>query len=154
MYFFTFQGQTHGIWSPQARGCTGASAAVLRHSNTGSELQFATHTTALGKAQSLTHWVRPGIELASSWILVGFIIAEPQWELQSILIYNIGYSYHFNQDLIQAPPYVLLINTDMQLVNWYTMANKYAIATWDVWPLSLHLPYAVGCKDKSIFNTD
>ena len=25
--------------------------------------------------------MRPGIELASSWILVGFVTAEPQWEL-------------------------------------------------------------------------
>ena len=30
---------------------------------------------------SLTHQARPGIELASSWILVGFVTAEPQWEL-------------------------------------------------------------------------
>ena len=29
---------------------------------------------------SLTHWVRRGIEPASSWILVRFITAEPQWE--------------------------------------------------------------------------
>ena len=29
----------------------------------------------------LTHWVRPGIKLASSWILVRLITAEPQQEL-------------------------------------------------------------------------
>ena len=33
---------------------------------------FATDTTARGNAGSLAHWARPGIELASSWILVGF----------------------------------------------------------------------------------
>ena len=38
-------------------------------------------TTAYGNAGSLTHCVRPGIELASSWILVGFVTSEPQWEL-------------------------------------------------------------------------
>ena len=32
-----------------------------------------TYTTAFGNARSLTHWVRPGIELTSSLILVGFL---------------------------------------------------------------------------------
>ena len=41
----------------------------------------ATYTTAHGNAGSLTHLARPGIELASSWILVGYITTEPQWEL-------------------------------------------------------------------------
>ena len=30
---------------------------------------------------SLAHWVRPGIEPISSWILIGFVTAEPWWEL-------------------------------------------------------------------------
>ena len=46
----------------------------------------------------LNHWVRPGIEPKTSWILVGFAAAEPWWELQwfvqicndvSIIILNI-----------------------------------------------------------------
>ena len=41
----------------------------------------ATYTTAHSNARSLTHWVRPGIKPASSWILVGFSSAELQWEL-------------------------------------------------------------------------
>ena len=41
----------------------------------------STYTIAHGNAGSLTHWVRPGIEPVSSWILVRFISAEPQWEL-------------------------------------------------------------------------
>ena len=32
-----------------------------------------TNTTAPGNARSLTHWVRPGMEPASSWILVRFV---------------------------------------------------------------------------------
>ena len=32
-----------------------------------------TYTTTLGKARSLTHWARPGIEPTSSWMLVGFV---------------------------------------------------------------------------------
>ena len=42
-----------------------------------------THTTAHGNTRSLTHWMRPGIELASSWILVRSISAEPRWKLLS-----------------------------------------------------------------------
>ena len=40
-----------------------------------------TYTAAHSNAGSLTHWGRPGIELASSWILVGLFTTEPQREL-------------------------------------------------------------------------
>ena len=52
----------------QARGLIRAVAASLRqsHSNTGSELESATYTTAHGNAGSLTHRVRPGMEPATS----------------------------------------------------------------------------------------
>ena len=43
-----------------------------------SELQLSTYATAHGKAGSSTHWARPGIQPTSSWMLVGFITAEPQ----------------------------------------------------------------------------
>ena len=33
------------------------------------------------QGQILTHWARPGIEPASSWILFRFVTAESQWEL-------------------------------------------------------------------------
>ena len=51
----------------QAGGQIRAAAAGLHHShsNTG----------------SLTHWLRPGIKPASSWVLVRFITTELQWEL-------------------------------------------------------------------------
>ena len=38
----------------------------------------ATYTTAPSTTRSLTHWSRPGIEPASSLILIGFVTAEPQ----------------------------------------------------------------------------
>ena len=41
----------------------------------------AAYTTAHGNAGSPTHCTKPGIEPASSWILVRFFSAEPQWEL-------------------------------------------------------------------------
>ena len=40
-----------------------------------------TYTTAHGNAGYLTHWARPGIESASSWILVRFITTKPEQEL-------------------------------------------------------------------------
>ena len=43
-----------------------------------------TYTKAHSNARSQTHWARPGIEPMSSWILVGFIPAESQWELPLI----------------------------------------------------------------------
>ena len=43
----------------------------------------ATYTTAHGNTGSLTHFVSPGIEPVSSRMLVRFISAEPQWELQA-----------------------------------------------------------------------
>ena len=56
-----------------------------------------TYPTAHGNAGSLTHRVRPAIEPASSWILVGFVTTEPWWELPgasplwpcSALCYNV-----------------------------------------------------------------
>ena len=41
---------------------------------------------AHSNAESLTHWVRPGIDPSSSWILVRFITAEPKQELPKALI--------------------------------------------------------------------
>ena len=41
----------------------------------------ANFTAAHGYIGSLTHWVRPGTEPESSWILVGLVSAEPQWKL-------------------------------------------------------------------------
>ena len=46
-----------------------------------SQAMSVTYTTARGNTRSLTHWVRPGIEPASSWTLVRFVTPEPQQEL-------------------------------------------------------------------------
>ena len=42
----------------------------------------ATYSTCQGNVGSLTFWVRPGIKPAPSWILVRFVSAAPQRELQ------------------------------------------------------------------------
>ena len=37
-------------------------------------------TIAHGNNGSLTHRARPGIEPSTSWLVVGFVFAAPQWE--------------------------------------------------------------------------
>ena len=44
----------------------------------------APYTTAHGSAGSLTHWVRPGIEPISSWMLVRFFSTKPWEELLDV----------------------------------------------------------------------
>ena len=66
----------------QARGWIRATTACLCHSHSNARSESCLRpTTAHGNAEYLTHWARPGIEPASSWILVEFITNEPQWEL-------------------------------------------------------------------------
>ena len=66
IYLWLF-GSTPAVYGDfQARGRIGAAAGSLHHSHAGSE---------------------PEIELASSWILVGFVTTQSQWELL-IFIFN------------------------------------------------------------------
>ena len=39
--------------------------------------------------------MKPGIELKSLWILVGFVIAKPQWEL----VLNLLVEYYFIRNI-------------------------------------------------------
>ena len=59
----------------------------------------ATYTTAHGSARSLIHWVRPGIKPVPSWILVGFVSAEPWWELLCGLFHP---SLHLSSTLLST----------------------------------------------------
>ena len=65
----------------QARGQIGAAVASLPYSHSGIWAVSVTYTTDHSNTESLTHWLRPGMEPASSWILLGFVTTEPQWEL-------------------------------------------------------------------------
>ena len=53
-----------------------------------------TYTTAHGNIGPLTCWARPGIEPASSWILVRFISAGPWWERPPYWIFHTPKWYH------------------------------------------------------------
>ena len=48
---------------------------------------FGTYTTAHSNTRSLTHRARPGIEPATSWLLVGSVSAAPQRELPCTTLY-------------------------------------------------------------------
>ena len=72
--FFIFRAAPATYGSSKARGWIGAAAAGLCHSHsTARSKPCLTYTTACGNAGSLTHWMKPGIEHAYSWILVGFL---------------------------------------------------------------------------------
>ena len=47
-------------------------------------------TAACGNAGSLTHWVRPGIKPASSWILVRFLTHRATMQLLLLLLFCIA----------------------------------------------------------------
>ena len=65
------RGRSSSCWpTPQPQQCQIRAVSVA-------------YTTANGNARFLTHWVRPGIKPASSWILVRFISNEPWQELPS-----------------------------------------------------------------------
>ena len=113
-YFFAcFRASPAAYGSSQARVWIGAAAAGVchSHSNAGSELLSVNYTTAHGNTGSLTHWVRPGVELASSWILVG-----AQWELLYLLL---------NQHLMFLLLCLLVFSNYLHSVsNWYYLLLK------------------------------
>ena len=47
----------------------------------------------LSNLGSLTHQAKPGIEPASSWMLVGFIPTEPQWEVFVVVVFHNNVSH-------------------------------------------------------------
>ena len=60
-----------------------------------SELQLPAYTTTtempdLSHVCNLHHRVRPGIELESSWMIVRFVMAEPQQELLSLFFTRVS----------------------------------------------------------------
>ena len=82
--FCLFRAMSYG--GSQARGRIGAIGTSLlhSHSNTRSKWINTRSTVTHGNAGSLIHWVKPGIELASSGILVRFTTSESPRELQEL----------------------------------------------------------------------
>jgi len=83
------------IWDTQARGRIRATAASLHHSHSNAGPEARLRSTQLtGNAGSSTHWARPGIEHATSWLLVVFISTVP-WQNASFFIFNIYKAVYF-----------------------------------------------------------
>ena len=80
--FLSFVFEAYG--SSQARGWIRSTAAGLRHIHCQCQNKTvsANYPAAHSNTRSLTHWAGPGIKPMFSWILVGFVTAEPQGELQ------------------------------------------------------------------------
>ena len=79
--FFFLRAAPAAYRSSQARGLNGAAAAGLHHSHSRSELRLRP-TPQLMATSDPYPTEGPGIEPTSSWVLVGLITTEPQWELQ------------------------------------------------------------------------
>ena len=82
--FFLFRAIPTAYGSSQARDPIGVAASSLchsySHSNLGSEPHLRPAVQFMATPGSLTHWARPGIEPAASWILAGFVTTGPQRE--------------------------------------------------------------------------
>ena len=85
IFFFLllFRAAPEAYGSSQARGLNWNFSCLPtpEPQQCGTQATSATYTIAHGNTGSPTHWARPGIKPASSWIRVGFVTTEPQWEL-------------------------------------------------------------------------
>ena len=73
LFFGLFRATPEVYGGFQTRGPIGATAASLRHSHSNARSKPCLQRTPQLMARFLIHWVRPGIELTSSGILVRFI---------------------------------------------------------------------------------
>ena len=73
LFFCLFRAAPEAYGGSQAGGLIGAAAVSLCHSHSKIQAVSVTYTTAHSNVRSLTYWVRPVIETASSWILVRFV---------------------------------------------------------------------------------
>ena len=90
------------------------------------ELQLPAYTTAHGSDGSLTHWVRPGIEHASLWMLVGFVSAAPWQELMELFSFRRAWlnkhGIPFSQMSFQD--YDIIHNSGLDIPLWETKCWK------------------------------
>ena len=81
-FFFFFRAELSALWRFPGQGSNWSCShqPMPQPQQFGIWATSATYTTAPSNAGSLTHWARPGIEPASSWILVSFVSTAPQQE--------------------------------------------------------------------------
>ena len=85
LFYLCFRA-THATYGgSQARSVIRATAASLCHSHSNARSKpclWPVPQLTHSNAGSLTHWVKPGIKPATSWLLVGLVSAVPWQELQ------------------------------------------------------------------------
>ena len=81
LFIYLFKGCSHSMWKFPAKGWSNQSQLIPQPQQCQIQAMTVTYTAAQGNVGSLIQWVRPGIKLTSSWILVRFITAELQQEL-------------------------------------------------------------------------
>ena len=113
MYFRT---ELSAYGNSQARGPIGAAAASLchSHSNARSEPRLPPTPQLAATPDPLTHWARPGIKPASSWILVGFLTCSATMGTPRVL--NLV-RYFFCQVIIWSVWLIYITLVDFQMSN-------------------------------------
>ena len=89
---FVFYGRTHSMWRFPGLGSNQnwSRQPTPQPQQCGIWFTSAAYSTVHGNAGSLTHWARPGVKSASSWMPT----AEPQWELL-IVLFNVTWEKFF-----------------------------------------------------------
>ena len=103
----------------------------------------ATNTTA--HARSLTHWVRPGIGPATSWFLVGFVSAAPQWELLFAVVVVVSQAFYLNKP-ISCLSLCLSLNsfcTEAQRI-WTSVKSRHRVSDSNLKTMGSSLNLAFG----------
>ena len=96
-----------------------------------SELQLPAYNTAHGNVGSLTHWVGPRIEPASSWMLVRLVTTEPQQELLVFPLFFCQEKYHsvLCCTVVSVRARILEISTSDQ-IGWPNIQHPHSTSFW------------------------
>ena len=92
LHVFGAAPSAHGSSQPRGQIVAVATGLHHSHSNTRSKRHLWPTPQLTAIPDLLTHRARPGIEPASSWILVRFVTAEPRWELFILFFFFNGHS--------------------------------------------------------------
>ena len=115
---------------PRLRGWIGATSCqpTPQPQQCGIGATSVTYTTAHDNTGSSTHWLRPGIKPASSWMLVRFVSTAPQQEVQQV---------KFSWCPITMPPSLLFfffIGPTAHRVSWARDQTEPQLQpTWQLW---------------------
>ena len=109
-FCFLFRAEPASYWSSQSEELNWSSSCQPTPQPQQCRIQAisVTYTTAHGKAGSLTHWERPGIEPTSSWILVRFLT---HWATMGV-------------------PVLLFLSSRIHIISWLLFSHFNHISKW------------------------